>query len=358
MTANNLRTFIEHARSKGMDHATIRTLLLSAGWREKEVVQALVDQELEMQVPIPPDAGSARDAFFHLLAFSALYTSVISTISLFFSYINRLFPDVALEGSYQYENFTGERWLLAALMVSFPLFLWCSRLIVKEIALNPEKAMGGVRRWLTHLTLFVGAAAIIGDLITLVFSLLEGELTTRFLLKVFVVFALAGFACVYYLLSLRLAPGQKQSRKLNRISLIIALAVAGIAIVWGIVLVGSPASERLRKFDDRRVENLRSLQDAVFNIVYDYRPYDVEQKPVQPIPATVAEVASGTKEYKLETADPETGVPYDYVVLSPDTFKLCATFTYERSVDYDLVWNHGPGYQCFTFDLDDHSKRF
>jgi len=341
-----------------MDHATIRTLLLSAGWREKEVVQALVDQELEMQVPIPPDAGSARDAFFHLLAFSALYTSVISTISLFFSYINRLFPDVALEGSYQYENFTGERWLLAALMVSFPLFLWCSRLIVKEIALNPEKAMGGVRRWLTHLTLFVGAAAIIGDLITLVFSLLEGELTTRFLLKVFVVFALAGFACVYYLLSLRLAPGQKQSRKLNRISLIIALAVAGIAIVWGIVLVGSPASERLRKFDDRRVENLRSLQDAVFNIVYDYRPYDVEQKPVQPIPATVAEVASGTKEYKLETADPETGVPYDYVVLSPDTFKLCATFTYERSVDYDLVWNHGVGYQCFTFGLDDHSKRF
>jgi hypothetical protein len=163
---------------------------------------------------------------------------------------------------------------------------------------------------------------------------------------------------VYYFLSLRLAPGQKESKKLNRIALSIALAVAGIAIVWGIVLVGSPASERLRKFDDRRVENLRSLQDAVYNIVYDYRPYDAIQKPVRSIPATVEDVVSSTKEFKLETSDPETGVPYDYVVLSSETFKLCATFTYERSVDYDLLWNHGSGYQCFSFNLGDRSTRF
>jgi hypothetical protein len=43
-----LGAFLDHARSKGMDHATIRMLLLSAGWKEKEIARALTEHSLDM----------------------------------------------------------------------------------------------------------------------------------------------------------------------------------------------------------------------------------------------------------------------------------------------------------------------
>ena len=46
----DLSAFIEHAREKGMDHTTIRMLLLSGGWKEKDVVEALAKTSLEMGI--------------------------------------------------------------------------------------------------------------------------------------------------------------------------------------------------------------------------------------------------------------------------------------------------------------------
>ena len=59
-----VRDFITHARKKGMDHATIRVLLLSAGWKEREIAEALSAEGLDKPIPLPPDSGGARDAFF------------------------------------------------------------------------------------------------------------------------------------------------------------------------------------------------------------------------------------------------------------------------------------------------------
>lgn len=88
--------FIDHARSKGMDHATIRMLLLSAGWKEKDIARAMTEHGLEMAIPAPPDVGGAREAFLHLVAFAALYTAVIAGVNLVFSLINLTWPDVAV----------------------------------------------------------------------------------------------------------------------------------------------------------------------------------------------------------------------------------------------------------------------
>ena len=43
MTNHELTEFIAHARKKEMDHATIRMLLVSSGWKEKDVMQALAN---------------------------------------------------------------------------------------------------------------------------------------------------------------------------------------------------------------------------------------------------------------------------------------------------------------------------
>ena len=129
-----------------MDHATIRMLLLSSGWKERDIAQALSAEGLDMPVPVPPDAGGARDAFFHLVNFAALYTLVISSIALFFQYWNKLLPDAATDYAYMAEDFSGIRWGMAAVLVSFPLLLWMSKILLKEMRKNPEKSWGGIRR--------------------------------------------------------------------------------------------------------------------------------------------------------------------------------------------------------------------
>ena len=60
-----------------------------------------------------------------------------------------------------------------------------------------------VRRWLTYLTLFVAAIVLVVDMITLVYNLLGGELSVRFLLKVLVAAVIAGSIFGYYLWGLR-----------------------------------------------------------------------------------------------------------------------------------------------------------
>ena len=347
----SLTAFIAHAREKGMDHSTIRTILLSAGWKEKEVAEALTSESLSMPVPVPPDVGGAREAFFHLLSFVALYTTTISLIVLFFQYINRLLPDAAFENVYAYDSSMSLiRWSLAAVIVSYPLLVWMSRLIRKDIAQHPEKAWSGIRRWLTYLTLFVAATTVMVDIITLLFTLLEGEMTLRFLLKTLTIFLLVGSVFAYYFLSLR----ETDQEKLNTKFLYGTIAIVGIALVWGLMIVGSPASERLQKFDERRVEDLKKIESEIHNIVYDLRssrPYPAELTIVNPIPETLVEVQERAEYTRPSIHDPETSSLYDFVRLSDTRYELCAVFNKERKEQFDVSWNHPSGRHCFDFEL-------
>ena len=205
-----LTKFVAHAREKEMDHATIRMLLLSAGWKEHDIAEALTAESLTMPVPIPPDRGGAREAFFYLLSFVSLYTTAISAVVLFFTYVNRLFPDAALE-PYANANYdlSTIRWSMAALIVAYPIFILLARMLHREMQVQPDKAFSVVRRWLTYLTLLLAAIALAGDTVTLIFRLLEGELSVRFLLKVAVVLVVAGMSFSYYFLSLRSSPAKE-----------------------------------------------------------------------------------------------------------------------------------------------------
>ena len=195
-----LSQFVDHSRERGLDHATIRHVLLSAGWREKDIAEVFCARELDLPIPKPTGVGTARDAFFHLLAFTALYTWATSLILLFVTYINFAFPDPAWRTSYHALEaaLSDIRASLAALMVSFPIFLILWHFLLREVRRYPEKARGAFRRWLGYLSLFVGAVTLSADAITFVYYLFEGQLTVRFLLKVTVLFLIAG-GLVYYL---------------------------------------------------------------------------------------------------------------------------------------------------------------
>jgi hypothetical protein len=352
----DLSAFLEHARSKGMDHGTIRMLLLSAGWKEKDVARALAAHALEMPVPAPPDTGGARDAFLHLTAFAALYASAIAGVSLLFAYVNRLLPDPAFreQARYAAAALSGMRWSLAVLVVAFPAFLLLSRFLLREVRREPERAWSAVRRWLTYLTLFVAAVTLAVDFITLVYFFLEGDISVRFLVKVAIVGAIAALAFRYYLAAVRMPARELAASRLHRGYGAIAAAIAAVTVVGGIAFVGSPVSERLRKLDGQRVEDLRGIRSAADRYCLGpnaRRPDGAPPVMVNPIPASLDELARLAVEERPNVADPATGEPYGWRVTGDSSFEVCATFDAPRDEPFEVEWNHPAGRACFTFDL-------
>lgn len=349
----NLREFINHARQKGMDHSTIRMLLLSAGWKDKDIAQAMTSEALELPVPLPPDVGGARDAFLYLLTFTAFFTTAISVILLTFRYINYLMPDPAL-AAYRYEQeyaSSSIRWGLAAILVAFPLFVLLWRFLLRELQRHPEKAASGIRRWLTYFTLFVAGITLTSDLITLVYYLLEGELSARFLLKVLTVFVVAGLAFTYFVLSLRMPPPAVNTRRIHLSFAAAAGALVLVVLVGGFFIAGTPMTARLEQWDARKLEDLQTIRAEIGYIVREPAESGGRPRIKRPLPKTLEEVVQLAEYSRPQIRDPQTGDPYAYDVIDETHFRLCATFNRPRDKTDEVFWNHPAGPHCYVVDV-------
>ena len=199
--------FVREALSRKVPRSEIEQALQRGGWTREQTRSALdafVDTDFPLPVPRARPYLSAREAFQYLVLFATLYTSAYYLGSLLFDFINRAFPDPSWNTD-GYDEYVREsiRWSVSALIVAFPVFLYTSLLTTRAIHDDPIKRASKIRRWLTYLTLFIAATALIGDVTTLVYNLLSGELTVRFVLKVATVALIAGTAFTYYLRDLR-----------------------------------------------------------------------------------------------------------------------------------------------------------
>jgi uncharacterized protein DUF5671 len=355
--------FIQNARQKGMDYATIRALLLSAGWKDKDVARAL-SEGLDVPVPEPVRTSSPREAYVYLLIFTALYTMVISLIVLFFHYLDILFPDPAWE-QWRFSEESARstiRWALVAMIVSSVVFFVLERYLVGEIRRNPAAIRSAVRKWLGYLTLFAASVTLMFDLIWLLYYFLEGELSIRIVCKVTALCIIVGTVFWYYLLALH--PAREAEgvfpRHLLRVCTSIAALIIGTALVWGFVIAGSPFTVRLQKFDDRRVEDLRAIRDAIQRMVIEREGGKAKLK--RSLPAALEEVANYVRSEEFRSAlnlyDPASKEPYAYTVLGKTRYKLCATFALPRDQKEDMFWNHPAGRHCFVFEaVEDEAKR-
>ncbi len=201
----DLELFVRDALLKGASRDTIEAALTAAGWtpeQTRDALNAYAEVDFPVPVPKPRPYLSPREAFLYLVLFATLYLSAYHLGSLLFDFINRAFPD-AVDSDNARSMTQSMRWSVASLAIAFPVFLFVARHLGKDLARNPVKRLSAVRRWLTYLTLFVAATVLIGDLITLVYNLLGGELSVRFVLKVLVVAVIAGTIFGYYLRDLR-----------------------------------------------------------------------------------------------------------------------------------------------------------
>ncbi len=299
-----------------------------------------------------------KDVFLHILGIITLIIAVVSLIELIFGIIAILFHD-SLDPYNTISAFQKARGAIAALIVVWPVHIVICWILGKDIAIAPKKRELAVRRWLTHLTLFIAALTIIIDLITLIRNFLNGDLTIAFFLKTFAVLIVAGAVFGYYLWDIRRTDAP--SRSPRKVAIAVSLLLA-ISIAVGIFYVGSPKQERSRRFDQERVNGLQTIQQEIFN----------QWTQTGKLPKTIADLSNQFTGF-VPPSDPETGEIYEYTVKGDNTFELCAVFSSE-SLEYSLQksakpsrvvayppygpygneynWNHGPGRVCFERTID------
>ena len=292
---------------------------------------------------------SPKDFFFWLGAIIGVYGSVGALIALLFQYITYAFPDPL---AYYVEPYSGGmRFAMATLIVLVPVTLLLMRFIRKDIAATPEKSDLWVRRWALVLTVFVAGIIVVVDLITLINYFLGGDLTTPFLLKVAVVFLVAGAVFLHFVADLRgywtKNPGQAQMVGYA------AAALITLSILAGFFIMGSPSQVRLYRFDDQKVSDLQTIQWQIVNFW--------QQK--ERLPLDLSEVADPLSGYS-NPLDPQTGAPYTYETTGQLSFKLCAEFNAESQSDAqgrtypktaELAednWHHDAGEECFERTVD------
>jgi len=285
-----------------------------------------------------------KDVFLYLLNILTFYISVIGFIILYVQYISALFPDPL---SFYYSRVAGAvRIASSILFVAVPVYILTSWLLGRDLKHNPQKREMGLRKWLTYFTLFVSAITIIVTLIMVVNSFLSGELTIQFLLKILTVLLVAAAVFGYYIWDLK-RKDQETSKTPKLLAWVLAIMVLG-SIIAGFFIIGTPAEQRDRRFDDRRVSDLQSLQWQIINYW--------QQK--NELPQTLADLQDSISGFVPPT-DPETEASYEYNILGELSFELCAEFetsskefveSYPKTRDQN--WEHEKGRTCFKRTID------
>jgi len=204
---NEILRFVRESLARQIPRADIERALDQAGWRTDQVRNALAifadNIHFPVPVPRPKPYLSAREVFIYLILFSALYATAFSVGALAFNVIDKSFPD-PLQNIYVAKYLDDQiRWNISAIIVTFPLFILTFRAVTRAVALDPSKRASRPRKWLTYLTLFVASMSLMGDMTLLVYNVLGGELTTRFLLKVATAAIIAGGIFAFFLSDMR-----------------------------------------------------------------------------------------------------------------------------------------------------------
>lgn len=297
-------------------------------------------------------ASGPRDVFSHLLSIVWLYVSVFTLGMLLFSLIEVWFPDITAPYWMPYTAQQGTiRWIVAVLTVVFPLYVYTVFRLEKDTSAHPEKRMLKTRRWGYNFTLFLTSIVIAIDVITALYTFLNGELTTRFICKVASVLLIAAAVFVYYRWSLRTTLSLKESPRMKYFSLSVVAVVIAL-IITGYFYAGSPKAERLRRIDDERVSHLQSIQGQIVS----------HWQTKGSLPTNLTALADDISGWSAPT-DPVTSQSYEYKKLGDRSFELCAVFDTssmngsslqpEKSYPFfEENWQHGIGRSCFSRTVD------
>ena len=277
-----------------------------------------------------------------MLTVGMLFTCAWSLIALIFEYVNEIFPDPLINGGFG-ADLSQMRTSISILLIMFPVYLGMTLFLRKDVIAHPEKRDGGFRKFFMYLTLFIAALTLIIDLVTLVNSFLMGDLSTHFSLKVLTVLIVAGAVFAYYFWDMKreTLPHSKPSKVLAGIT---AFVVVG-SIIAGFFIVGSPFTQRLRRMDSQRINDLVTINSQIVS-------YYVESGALPPDLDKVKD-----RFVMVVPVDPVTKSKYEYKATGKLSYEVCASFElpskkgfdgYYYSMPYPAEdWSHDKGSKCF-----------
>lgn len=293
---------------------------------------------------------TAKHFVLQLGSLASLYLSLSFLLVLLFGLINIAMPDAA-DSYWEIDRAReGIKIGIAMTIVFFPAYLWLTRVVNKNRRLSSDHSYLGLTKWLIYLSLLVGGAVLLGDLVAVIMFYLEGDITTRFVLKAVSVLVVVGAAFQYYLMDVKgyWLANEAKSKTAGLIAGIVALSV----VIAGFINVESPAEVRERKIDDEQVNDLQEIQ---WQIV-DYLAIN------ESLPESLGVLAD---EQGVKVPNSPEGRPaYKYEVTEKG-FTLCATFVtdsledeyyfgraYPVDTDKPAIvnpdnWQHGTGEHCF-----------
>jgi hypothetical protein len=318
------------------------------------------------------NALSPKFFFLSLGVLITLVTTVVSFLNLVFETLNKKFPD-ALNAFYEYGytswSYDSIRASLATLIIVFPVFMMLAYFWKKESSKNLGITDTLVKKWLMYIILFLVGIVVIVDLVTLVKYFVAGEITTRFIIKVLVVLAVSKIVGIYYLIAL--GAFEKFKKIGQKMSIVFAPLFVVVAIVWSFTIIGSPSQQRAWRMDERRIQDLQSIQWQVISYW--------QQK--EKLPESITELSNPMSGFTVPM-DPEfqKGLSYEYIPKEGMTFALCATFSAQMpqgwneysgggvmpmfsggrdmAISYPYhggnneSWDHEIGYTCFERTID------
>lgn len=294
-----------------------------------------------------------KDFFLHLGAIVALYISVTSVLTLIFAIIDQIYPR-----PFQYADpyASGVSLAMAMLIVAFPLYILFMRIISGVEKISPEKRELPVRKWLTFITLFVAGVVIAIDLIVLLQKFFAGEeITLGFAFKVISIIVVLAAVFGFYLREIHRTTTNNTA--MRTYSAYGAGVFVLLAIVIGFWVMGSPYTQKEKRFDAVRVSHLQTIQYQIVSY------WQNKEK----LPATLDDLKDPISGFVLPT-DPSTNTSYEYVSTGKLSFQLCATFSKETPTGASLQeftvpaypyknrvdenWSHGAGRACFDRAID------
>ena len=120
------------------------------------------------------------------MSFLSLSFAASGVISILYAFIEKFVPDVSSLSSLSYYNYMDSfivKYGISSIFIAGTVYIIVMWYINKLIFKGSVPESSKVRKWLTYIVLFIAAASVLGDLASLLYNFLDGDMALKFFLK-------------------------------------------------------------------------------------------------------------------------------------------------------------------------------
>ncbi len=301
---------------------------------------------------------TAKHFVLQLGSLISLYLSLSFLLVLLFALINLLFPD-ATDTIWQVESASSNvRIGIAMTIVFFPAYLILTRAVNQARRQDTGGSYLGLTKWLIYLSLLIGGIVLLSDLVVVIMTFLEGEITQRFVLKALSVFVVVGAAFFYYLRDARgyWLQHERQSRRIGLAAFVVVLVVMGA----GFMHIATPAEVREGRLDETQIADLQYVQQQLQEYLYLNETLPTSRADLSvAATVTIPDAPEDRPAYRYERTEKgfvlcatfetvsEQGDAYSRPFAAPVELSIGGTTKNVPTIINPNDWSHGTGEVCF-----------